>query len=175
MNRKISKDKRDKTWAILERGIQSRAKDKDKSFILGGKWKKFIRTQSGHKIFSVDGKWIRTNLCVYFGHGGHDLVHEFIPLNEIWISSHHYDEGDSEIAKCGCRVSKKGQKVSKKYFDSVVIHEITECEEMKKGKIYWKSHQIALQKEREIGLLPDPFDDTTIKFNKWGQTPKTIH
>lgn len=158
--KKIPPDKRDKTWSILEKEIQSRAKNKDESSVIDGEWKKFVRAQSGYNIFSVDGRWIKTNLCVYFGHGGHGLVHEFIPLGEIWVSLHHYKEGNSEISHCKCKVNQRWPKVSKNFFDSTVIHEITECDEMKKGKTYWKAHQMALQKERELGLLPDPFDDS---------------
>lgn len=145
---------RDKLWAELEADIQARARKKDKNFILKGKWKKFVRTQDGFKIFSVDGAWVRNNLSVIFDHGGHGYVHEFIPLDEIWISTHHFHE--TKWNQCGCNNIKKNQKVSKNYFDSCVIHEITEFKEMKKGKIFWTAHQIALNKEREIGLLPDP-------------------
>jgi len=151
---------RDKLWPKLEKEIQSRASKKDKSFILSGKWKKYIRKQEGYKIFEVDGKWLRNNICVYFDHGGHGFVYEFIPLNEIWINSHHFNEGKSEISNCSCKVKTKNQKVSKKFFDSTVIHEIKEYEEMKKGKPYWEAHQIALKAEKEAGLLSDPYDDT---------------
>ena len=161
---KIQKKKRsadrDKTWTELEREIQNRAKLKDKSFVLSGKWKKFVRKQEGYKIFLVDGSWVRDNLCVYFSHGGHGWVNEFIPKDELWIASHHYSEGKSVLSNCGCKVKNKNQKVSKNYFDSSVMHEITECNLMKKGMGYWPAHQRALQKEREIGLLKDPFDDT---------------
>lgn len=155
----LPKDKRDKTWSILEKEIQLGAKNKDRSFALAGKWKKFVGAEKGYKIFSVDNRWIKNNLCVYFGHGGHGMVHEFIPRDEIWVSSHHFNEGRNYVSNCPCKTQKKGQKISQNYFKSTVIHEITECEEMKKGRNYWGSHQIALKKEREIGLLPDPFDD----------------
>ncbi|MEK6863480.1 MAG: hypothetical protein AABW53_02170 [Nanoarchaeota archaeon] len=159
LKQNVPKDKRDKAWPILEKEIQLGAKNKDSSFALAGKWKKFAGTKNRYKIFSVDNRWIKNNLCVYFGHGGHGLVHEFIPLDEIWVSSHHYNEGRNDVSDCSCKTNRKGQKVSKNYFDSTVIHEITECEEMKKGRNYWGSHQIALKKERTAGLLRDPFDD----------------
>jgi len=66
---KFFKDHRDKTWKHLEENIQSKSFNKDKTFILDGKWKKFIRMEQGYKVFSVDANWIRTNLCIYFGHG----------------------------------------------------------------------------------------------------------
>lgn len=153
--KQLKKDYRDKLWAALEQEIRCRASKKDKTFILSGKWKKFVRKQNGYKIYAVDGKWIRDNLSVYFGHGGHSLVHEFIPNNEIWISTHHYQEGKSEISRCSCKIKNKPKKVSKNFFDSTVIHEIKEHEEMKRGKNYWRAHQIALEKEREVGLITD--------------------
>jgi len=149
MSIKFKKDNRDKLWSELELKIQKRAKKKDKKFILSGKWKKFIRRQEGFKVYAVDGEWVRNNLSVIFGHGGHGYVHEFIPRNEIWISTRHYED-------CGCENIKNGQKVSKAYFDSTVIHEITEFKEMKKGMIFWKAHQIATQKEVEAGILKNP-------------------
>ena len=153
------KDSRNKLWSVFEKDIQKRARNKDKSFKIYGKWKKFVRTQDGLKVFSVDGKWIRNNLCCYFGHGGHGLVHEFIPMNEVWISTHHYHEGYSGINSCNCKVRKRNQQVSRAYFESTTIHEIEEFMQMKKGKPYWQAHNIALEKERKSGLLKDPFDD----------------
>lgn len=153
------KDNRDRTWKQLEKKIQLNSQRKDKKFILRGKWKKFVRNEKKYKIFSVNTVWIQENLCVYFGHGGHGLVHEFIPMDEIWVASHHYNEKNDPLFYCPCKTAKKDQKCSKNYFDSTAIHEITECEEMKKGKSYWIGHKIALKKEKEIGLLPDPFDD----------------
>lgn len=157
--KKIIKDERGETWALLEKEIQARARKKDKKFILAGKWKKFVRNQRGYKVYSVNGKWIRANLCVYFGHGGHGFVHEFIPLNEIWVATHHANEGTGSIFQCPCKLKKRGQKLSKNYFDSTVIHEIAECESMKKGKTFFESHQIALLKEKEAGLIPDSYSD----------------
>jgi hypothetical protein len=160
MHKKIKKDTRNKVWKRLEKEIASRGNKKDKTFVLKGKWKKFLRNQEGYKIFLVDGKWIRNNISVLFSHGGHSYVCEFIPPNEIWIDSHHYCEGPSSITKCECKVKNKNQKISKNFLDSTVIHEITEVNLMKKGKSYYISHEHALEKEREIGLLKDPYDDT---------------
>jgi len=45
------------------------------------------------KIFQVDGVSIRNNIMVDFIGGGHHLVYDFIPENEIWIEySHGPDE-----------------------------------------------------------------------------------
>lgn len=148
---KIPRDKRIITWAEIELNIQKRGNKKDKSFSLSGKWKKFVKIQDEFKIFSVNGKWIRNNLSVTFNHGGHGLVHEFIPLDNIWIETRHCD--------CNCKNIKNGQKVSTAFFESTIIHEITEFRLMKKGMIYWEAHQLAIQKEQEIGLLKDPYED----------------
>ncbi len=158
---RFRKDARSGLWGQIEFEAQSRSNKKDKSFRLSGKWKKFVRKQDGFKVYAVDGKWIRNNLSIIFGHGGHGYVHEFIPKDEIWTSTHHYHE--SKFTRCGCTVSNKGQKASERYFDSTTIHEITEFKEMRKGKPYWRAHQIALQKEIEAGLLKTPYTDTEMK------------
>ncbi|OGN05925.1 MAG: hypothetical protein A2746_02390 [Candidatus Yanofskybacteria bacterium RIFCSPHIGHO2_01_FULL_44_22] len=147
------KDTRDKLWKKLEAEIQERAADKDRNFILRGSWKKFIRKQGGLKVFQVDGEWVRNNLSAIFGHAGHGYVHEFIPLNEIWVGIRH-------PAKCVCRNVEKNRKMSQRFSDSAVLHEITERKEMRRGMIFWKAHQVALQKEKEAGLLKDPFSET---------------
>lgn len=153
------KDERGKMWGKMEKEIQSGARQKDGSFVLFGKWKKFVRIESGYKLYQVDGSWIRHNLSFYFGHGGHGLVHECIPLDEIWVSSHHPYEGKGAMMNCTCKMHKKGQKMSDKCFNSTALHELTECNQMKRGKIYWVSHNMALKKEHQAGLLRDPYDD----------------
>ena len=152
--KKIPKDNRNKLWRELEADIQERGNKKDKNFVLKGRWKKFIRKQDGFKVFSVDSAWIRNNLSIIFGHGGHGLVHEFIPLDEIWITTHHQNE--NKWNSCECKNVRKDKKISQNYFNSCAIHEITEFQEMKKGKTFWTAHQIALKKEKETGFLPDP-------------------
>jgi len=150
---KFPKDKRDKLWTELEGKIQSRGEKKDKSFKLGGAWKKYIRKQDGFKIYKVDGEWLRNNISVVFGHGGHGYVHEFIPLDEIWVDTHHYKG-------CVCKKVRKDRALSENCFNSTVLHEITEFHEMKKGKIYWIGHNIALKKEKEAGFLKDPYTES---------------
>ena len=146
----FKKDNRDKFWTKLEKNIQNSALKKDKRFVLSGKWKKYVRRQDGFKVYLVDGEWIRNNLSVTFGHGGHGYVHEFIPNDEIWVEKNH-PESINNI--------KKGEKMSKKFIDSTIIHEMTEFKEMKKGLNYWKAHQIALEEEKELGLLKDPYKE----------------
>jgi len=146
---KFRKDKRKVSWANLEKDIQERSKSKDPSFILTGEWKRFIGVQEGYKIYQVDGTWVRNNLSIIFGHGGHGLVHEFIPLHEIWIAEKHFNG-------CKCGGGKlSGTKLTQAYFKSCIAHEIKECKEMKKGRPYWEAHQIAQNLERELRLIPD--------------------
>jgi hypothetical protein len=149
---KFKKDTRNKFWPTIEKAIQERAVHKDKKLKLKGPWKKFIGKEEGFKIYAVDNSYVKTNLSVIFGHGGHGYVHEFIPRDEIWVSTHHYDT-------CRCKKISPLQKVSQNFFISTMIHEITEYKEMKRGRIYWQAHQLALQKEKEIGLLRSPFSD----------------
>jgi hypothetical protein len=157
---KIPPDKRDKLWSKIEADVAARYNNKDQNFKLRGKWKKYIRKQSNLKVYAVDGFWVRNNLSIIFGHGGHGYVHEFIPKDEIWIATHHYHE--NKWSHCDCNNVKKNQIVSKNYFNSTTIHEITEFYEMKKGKSFWHAHNLALKKEIEIKLLPDPFTEVNL-------------
>lgn len=145
----LEKDNRDKYQIELNSKIQNTARLKDSGFILTGEWKKFVREEKGFLVYAVDGEWIRNNLSVIFGQGGHGYVHEFIPLDEIWISTHHRNRSS----------------VSKEYFNSTVIHEIKEYKEMKKGRSFWEAHQIALEEERKAGILEDPDEDPFAKFD----------
>lgn len=154
-----AKDPRPRLWADLEREIARVGAKKDKRFFLRGTWKTFVRKSGGFKVYAVDGTWIRRNLCVYFGHGGHGLVHEFIPLNEIWVSTHHYADGVTEITRCICKRRSPRQKASQACFDSTVLHEIEEHRLMRRGMAYWPAHKKAEEKERAAGLLADPWDD----------------
>ena len=157
---KTPPDDRDPLWAELEKDIQDMSKDKDSAFRLKGSWKKFVRMQDGFKVYAVDGDWVRRNLSVIFGHGGHGIVHEFIPMDEIWIGTRHYHMTDH--LHCGCPDVRPNQEVSPQYFDSCTHHEITEHLEMKKGKPYWAAHDIANEAERKLGLIADPEGDTPV-------------
>lgn len=131
---------------VLEKDIQKRARKKDKEFILTGKWKKFICKQDEFSIYAVDGEYIRSNLSVIFGHGGHGFVHEFIPMYEIWISTYHYH---NKQYNCGCLPTIHG-KISLDFFRSVMNHEINEFKEMAKGLPFWHAHQKAETIEKKI-------------------------
>ena len=92
--------KRSTFISSLESDIQTVAKNKDKTFVLKGPWKKFVRRQDEFRIYAVNGTWVRRNLSVIFRHAGHGIVHEFIPHDEIWTETHHYVEGKGENLKC---------------------------------------------------------------------------
>ena len=79
-------------------------------------------------------------------------MHEFIPLDEIWVSEYHWEN-------CWCKKNLEKQKLSQNYFKSTIIHEITEFIEMQNWKDFWTAHNIALEKEIEIWLITDPFSD----------------
>lgn len=120
-----------KTIHELEVEIKKRAPNKDKKFVLNGYWKKFLRKQDGFSVYVVDGEWVRNNLCVLFGMGGHGYVHEFISMNEIWVAAYH----------------KNGVGARKKYFETTINHEIIECQQMAQGKGFRKAHKIAIQRD----------------------------
>lgn len=145
------KDNRVVTWSNLEKDAQERAPNKDSNFKLEGTWKKFFGNQDGYKIYIVDGEWVRNNLSLLFGHGGHGYVHEFIPNDEIWISDKHFLSDGNEC----CKGSHPGEKFTINFTKSTILHEITENKEMRNGKTYLISHNIALDAEREAGFLDD--------------------
>lgn len=149
---KFKKDDRNKLWRELEADIKSRGDKKDIEFVLVGKWKKFLGKQNGFGVYAVNGEWIRNNLSVIFGHGGHAYVHEFIPRGEIWVATHHFK-------KCGCRRVRRDLKTSQRFFNSTVLHEIIEFQKMKKGATFWKAHQMALQRETKAAILKNPYTE----------------
>ncbi len=145
-NYTLRKGTAEQTWRDLEKDIQSRARTKDMSFKLQGSWKTFLRNQDGFNIFIVDGEWVNTNLSVIFGHGGHGWVHEFIPLDEIWISNKHPKE-----CGCGC---KKEKALTYREIDATILHEMTEAKIMSDGKTpYYKAHHSATKTELKSGLV----------------------
>ena len=148
-NPKYYRRRFNKLWKELEKDIQNQFDKKDSTFVLSGSWKQYITTSKGLKVYAVNGDWVRNNLSVIFGHGGHGYVHEFIPKNEIWISTCHEKN-------CTCLGVAKDRKVSEKYFKSCTLHEITEFFEMSKGIPYYKAHEIANKAEIKLGLLKNP-------------------
>ena len=144
----------------LELKIQQGARNKDGIFRLSQLYKKpfrFIRESDGFRIYAVDGEWVRNNLAVRhedkgFEHAGHGLVHEFIPLDEIWVDTNHF-EG------CPCLNVGKDRKISQKFFESTALHEIIEFRIMNLGLPYKIAHELALWVEKKIGILKDPYTE----------------
>jgi hypothetical protein len=102
----------------IDLAVRSRWNRKDKDLEIAGLDKKFIGEKEGFRIYEVDNEWIKNNLDVSFGTGGHGLVHSYIPLDEIWVSP----------------------VVEKKW--SIALHEITEFKLMKEKEMkYKKAHR----------------------------------
>ena len=68
----------------MDEAVRSRWHLKDEDLEIKGLEKKLIEEKNGFKVYEVDGEWIRNNLDVGFGTGGHGLVHSYIPMDEIW-------------------------------------------------------------------------------------------
>lgn len=144
--------------SAMEAEIQARAPKKDRRFIFLfrifrffflRKQFRYIGKKKGFKIYIVDGEWVRNNLSVVFEHGGHGYVHEFIPMDEIWVAAYH-------PAKCICKNVRADRKMSQWYTEETSDHEIDEFHEMVYGTIFETAHQIALQKEIDRGAQ-DPY------------------
>ncbi len=69
----------------IDKAVRSRWHLKDKNLEIEGLDKKLIEERDGFKIYEVDGEWIKNNLDVGFGTGGHGLVNSYIPMDEIWV------------------------------------------------------------------------------------------
>jgi len=85
------------------------------------------KTPAGVSVWLVDGKLVRTIFDVEFTEGGHDLVYDFIPENEVWI--------DNDVRKEERRF--------------IILHETYERELMKKGMPYPQAHKKASKIEWE--------------------------
>ncbi len=88
---------------------------------------KLLEKQGPQQIWLVSGKNVRKYYDPNFIFGGHSLVYEYIPKNDIWID-------DSTLTK------------ERKY---VLIHELFELKLMKKGKTYNDAHDFASAREKE--------------------------
>jgi len=92
------------------------------------------KTSAGVSVWLVDGKLVRTIFDVEFTEGGHDLVYDFIPENEVWI--------DNDVRK--------------EEREFIILHETYERELMKKGMPYPQAHKKASKIEwgaRKVDLL----------------------
>lgn len=78
------------------------------------------------KVVDVDGAVVRKFIDPYFISGGHDLVYEYIPRNEIWIDALNYKEDQP----------------------FVLVHEIFERNLMAQGRDYASAHDFAIAEEK---------------------------
>jgi hypothetical protein len=144
-------DNRTMKLSDIERAIQDSAPKKDPNFKLDGPWKGYREERKGIKIYAVDFDWVYNNLSTLYHHGGHGYVHEFIPKDEIWVSHNHHHS-------CSCK-DVIDNKVSERYFEATVRHELFELNLMKQGMEYWPAHNKALEQEKVWNLLSDPYTE----------------
>lgn len=88
---------------------------------------KLLERQGALKIYLVSGKKVRQHFDFNFVFGGHDLVYDYVPKNEVWLDN-------AMLTK------------ERKY---VLIHELYERNLMKKGKNYDNAHDYACAREKE--------------------------
>lgn len=91
-----------------------------------------VPNSAGLTVWLVDGDYVRDNISVDFIGGGHDLVYDYVPVNEIWI-----DNGTN--------------KEEIKYY---VIHEIYERGIMLDGMGYDEAHEEANEVEEAFRANP---------------------
>lgn len=131
---------RDSTIATIEKAVASRWHRKDRALferILEHLRWPYVGSFAGFSVYRVDSEWIKDNLDVTFGTGGHGLVHSFIPLDVILI-----DDVNQKMAK-------------------LVLHEAVEYHHMMEdGLDYQEAHEHALGAEQEAG---DDFDETQLE------------
>ncbi len=116
----------------VEKDIQDRSSSKDKGLKIKGLKKDYIFDQGKFKIYEVDGEWIRNNLYVNYGTGGHGKVHSFIPNNEVWIEKNKKSE----------------------YKARTIIHEINEFKKMNKLP-YYHAHKNSMKVENNSSQLKE--------------------
>ena len=81
-------------------------------------------------IWLVDGRWVREHLFMDFTQGGHDIVYDWIPKNQVWI--------DDDLS------------ADERPF--VIEHELYERDKMKKGMGYERAHGYANVVEKALRL-----------------------
>jgi hypothetical protein len=87
-----------------------------------------LETRQGMKIVLVKGERVRDTLDINFTMGGHPLIYSYVPKGEVWIDD----------------------VLGKKDREATIQHELKEYFEMKKGKSYEESHDIANAKEKAV-------------------------
>lgn len=100
--------------------------------------KKILKNYSKKiKVWVVNGELVRDLFFIDFTEGGHDIVYNFVPKNEVWI--------DDDLPPR-----------ERKF---VLLHEICERNLMLKGKDYNSAHLVASSKEHYCRLHPNEIDE----------------
>lgn len=113
------------------------------------KLKKFLPTKKPAKlphyigkineldVYLVSGPWVRGNLSPKFWAGGHDIVYDWIPKNEVWIDG----------------------RITPKNWPYILLHELTERDIMDQwGWAYDPSHRVATKTEDYISATHRLYD-----------------
>jgi len=90
------------------------------------------------QVWLVDGELVRNWFYTDFTEGGHDLVYNWVPPNEVWMDN---DLGAED-------------------FPYVLLHEVFERERMAEGLTYPEAHKASLKVEleaREKGEVPERY------------------
>ncbi|OGF25694.1 hypothetical protein A2303_06865 [Candidatus Falkowbacteria bacterium RIFOXYB2_FULL_47_14] len=85
------------------------------------------KTANNVSVWVVRGRLIRNAINIEFSEGGHDLVYDFIPKNEVWIDNDIYSEERLPI----------------------ILHELYERTLMMEGLKYLAAHRRASRLEYE--------------------------
>jgi hypothetical protein len=89
------------------------------------------------KVWVVSGELVRDLFFIDFTEGGHDIVYNFVPKNEIWL--------DDDL-------SQRERKF-------VLLHEACERNLMLKGTDYSHAHMAASSKEHYCRMHPEEIDE----------------
>jgi len=122
----------EKKFAGLEGPYYSRQRDALVQKLQTNRYRitEFMRKTEVHKNFQliyIDGSLVRQFLDPEFVQGGHDLVYDYIPINQIWVDS-LMDSRDHP---------------------HIILHETIERELMSQGKSYDIAHDYAVASEKE--------------------------
>jgi len=93
-------------------------------------------------IYLIDGQYVRDNIWIDYTEGGHDLVYDWIPANEVWID---FDINSGEVL-------------------FVMCHELSERIAMSGGMTYDDAHTNVADK-LEVYLREHP-DEALAKFEE---------
>jgi hypothetical protein len=90
--------------------------------------KEELMKDGDYTVYLIDGNEIRKTFDPHFVFGGHDLVYNYIPLNEIWLEKN----------------------IDKEEIPYILLHEKIERDLMKQGKSYDVAHEYATIADKEM-------------------------